>query len=183
MRYNGRLHTVEIGGVTRQLPLFKVAPNVTIAIFNMLGDTEVVESAARALSKQVPQEAEVLLVPEVKAIPLGHALSVHSGLPSVVARKIRKPYMENCLKTEVISITTGEPQILYLDGKDRALMKGKKVVLVDDVVSTGSTLEGLRGLVQQAEATVVGEMAVFTEGSEDQWPSVTALGHLPVFSD
>jgi adenine phosphoribosyltransferase len=183
MRYDGRLHTVTIGGVSRQLPLFQVAPKVTIAIFNMLGDTEIVESASQALCRRMPAEAEVLLVPEVKAVPLGHAISVHSGLPYVVVRKIRKPYMENCLEAEVISITTGEPQTLYLDGKDRALVEGKKVVLVDDVVSTGSTLKGLRGLARQAGARVVGEMAVFTEGEEGKWQNVIALGNLPVFTD
>lgn len=183
MSYNGRAHTVRIGNLTRDLPLFAVAPNVKIAIFNMLGDTEVVEEAVDLLAKQVPAEAEVILVPEVKAVPLGHALSVHTGLPYVVARKIRKPYMVNCLQVDVVSITTGEPQTLYIDGKDRPLLRDKRALLVDDVISTGSTLAGLRKLAAQAGAEVVAEMAVFTEGDADQWPDVIALGNLPIFAD
>ncbi len=183
MSYNGRVHTVRIGNLTRDLPLFAVAPNVKIAIFNMLGDTEVVEEAVSLLAKQVPTEAEVIVVPEVKAVPLGHALSVYSGLPYVVARKIRKPYMVNCLQVDVVSITTGEPQTLYIDGKDRPLLRDKRALLVDDVISTGSTLAGLRKLVEQAGAEVAAEMAVFTEGDADQWPDIIALGNLPIFAD
>jgi adenine phosphoribosyltransferase len=183
MSYDGRTHTVQIGSLTRDLPLFSVAPGVTIAIFNMLGDTNVVEESATLLAKRLPTEADVLVVPEVKAVPLGHALSVHTGLPVAMVRKIVKPYMANSLSVEVVSITTGAPQTLYLDGKDRHLVEGKNVVLVDDVVSTGSTFDGLRKLMDEADATIVGEMAVFTEGGDGDWPDVIALGHLPVFTD
>ncbi|NOZ28351.1 MAG: adenine phosphoribosyltransferase [Chloroflexi bacterium] len=178
-----KFYTVQVAGVTRHLPLFEVAPGVSIAIFNMLGDTEVVEAAATELAKRLPQDADTLLTPEVKSIPLAHALSVRMGIPYVVARKIRKPYMVNSLSVEVVSITTGKPQTLWLDGKDRSLIEGKKVILVDDVVSTGSTLEGMRKLVAEAGGTVVAEAAVFTEGDEDAWPNVIALGHLPVFKE
>ncbi len=183
MSYDGRHFQVQIGEVTRDLPLFQVAPAVNIAIFNMLGDTEIVETAARLLAQKMPPDADVLLVPEVKAVPLGHALSVASGLPLVIVRKIRKPYMVNCLETEVVSITTGEPQTLYIDGKDRSLIWKKRVLLVDDVISTGSTLKGLRSLAEAAGAQVAAEMAVFTEGSTDAWPHVIALGNLPIFTD
>lgn len=183
MSYDGRHFQVQIGEVTRDLPLFQVAPAVKIAIFNMLGDTEIVETAARLLAQKMPPDADVLLVPEVKAVPLGHALSVASGLPLVIVRKICKPYMVNCLETEVVSITTGEPQTLYIDGKDRSLIWKKRVLLVDDVISTGSTLKGLRSLAAAAGAQVVAEMAVFTEGSTDTWPHVIALGNLPIVPD
>lgn len=183
MSFDGRTYTVQIGDVTRELPIFAVAPNVKIAIFNMLGDTEIVEESVDLLAARVPANAEVILVPEVKAVPLGHALSVRSGLPYVVVRKIRKPYMLNCLETEVISITTGAPQTLFIDGKDRPLLNGKNALLVDDVISTGSTLRGMRKLVAAADAQVVGEMAVFTEGEEGQWSDIIALGNLPVFTD
>ena len=112
MSYDGRVHTVQIGDLTRDLPIFEVAPGVKIAIFNMLGDTAVVEMAATILAKRLPTTTDVFIVPEVKAIPLGHALSVQSGLPYVVARKVRKPYMVNCLEVEVLSITTGKPQAI-----------------------------------------------------------------------
>ena len=183
MSYDGRTYRVQIGDVVRDLPLFAVAPNLKIAIFNMLGDTDVVEEAVDLLADRIPEGTEVLVVPEVKAVPLGHALSVRSGLPYLVVRKIRKPYMLNCLETEVVSITTGAPQSLYIDGKDLHLLQNKKALLVDDVVSTGNTLEGLRKLVGEAGAEVVGEMAVFTEGEDGQWPGVIALGNLPVFTD
>lgn len=181
MSYDGRTYTVTLGNIRRELPIFAVAPNVKIAIFNMLGDTEVVEAAVSYLAERVPTSAEVLLVPEVKAIPLAHSLSMRSGLPYIVARKIRKPYMVDCLEAEVVSITTGQPQTLYVDGKDRPLLMGKKTLIVDDVISTGSTIEGLRRLVREANAEIVGEMAVFTEGDEGSWPNVIALGNLPVF--
>lgn len=183
MSYDGRVYTVQIGNVMRKLPIFEVAPGVKIAIFNMLGDTEVVEMAADVLATRMPAGAEVLVVPEVKAIPLAHALSVNSGLPYVVVRKVRKPYMVDCLETEVVSITTGAPQTLFVDGKDVHLVRNKRVVLVDDVISTGSTIRGLRQLMDQANATIIGEMAVFTEGSPEDWDGIIALGHLPIFTD
>lgn len=183
MSYDGRVHTVTIGELTRNFPLFEVAPGVKIAIFNMLGDTEIVETAARELAARLPAAIDALVVPEVKAVPLGHALSAHSQIPYVVVRKIRKPYMVNCLETEVVSITTGRPQTLYLDGKDRHLIEGKRVALVDDVISTGSTLRGLHQLMDEARAQVVAEVAVFTEGSPQEWAEVIALGNLPVFVD
>lgn len=183
MSYDGRFYSVQIGRLHRELPIFEVAPGVKIAIFNMLGDTEVVEEAANLLAERIPAEARALLVPEVKAVPLGHALSIRSGLPYVVARKVRKPYMADCLEAEVVSITTGRPQTLYIDGKDRPHLSDQEILLVDDVISTGSTLEGMRQLTNEAGARVCGEMAVFTEGEESAWKSIISLGNLPVFAD
>ena len=183
MSYDGRVYPVEIGGLKRELPLFEVAPNIKIAIFNMLGDTDIVERAADLLAAQVPANAEVIVTPEVKAVPLAHAVALRTDLPYVVARKIRKPYMVNCLDAEVLSITTGKPQTLYLDGKDRHLVEHKNSILVDDVISTGSTLRGLRQLMANANSPIVAEMAVFTEGNDADWSQVIALGHLPVFTD
>ena len=183
MSYDGRVYNVCIGHVERKLPLFEVAPGVKIAIFNMLGDTEMVEMAAELLSKRVPIDAQVIVAPEVKAVPLGHALAVRTGLPFVIVRKIKKPYMSDTLEVDVTSITTGVPQTLFLDGKDRPLVEGKKVLLLDDVISTGNTLHGLRMLMDSAGAQVVGAMAVFTEGKPSDWSEVTSLGNLPVFTD
>ena len=183
MSYDGRMHAVQIEGLTRNLPLFTVAPGVTIAIFNMLGDTEIVEASATGLAARMPASVDVLVVPEVKAVPLGQVLSARTGIPYLVVRKVRKPYMIDCIETEVVSITTGAPQTLYIDGKDRALIQGKNAALVDDVISTGSTLHGLRQLMAEAQAHIVAEMAVFTEGDASEWAGVLALGHLPVFTD
>lgn len=176
-------YTVQIAGLTRHFPLLEVAPGVRIALFNMLGDTEVVQVAAKALAQRLPAAAEVLVTPAEKSIPLAYELSVQTRLPYVVVRKECKPYMLDALSAEVVSITTGKPQILWLDGKDRALVRGKKVVLVDDVISTGSTLRALRDLMAKAEGQVIAEAAVFTEGDPHAWKDVIALGNLPVFLD
>jgi adenine phosphoribosyltransferase len=177
-------YRVTVAGLERQLPLFEVAPGVRIAVFNLLGDTEVAEASAEALLgmlKDVP--FDLLVTPEAKSIPLAHAMSVRAKKGYVVLRKVYKIYMGETLKTETVSITTGEPQTLYLDEKDRQLVRGHKVVLVDDVVSTGSTLDGMRKLMRLAGAEIAAEAAVFTEGDPDDWSEIRALGHLPVFTE
>jgi adenine phosphoribosyltransferase len=175
-------HTVQICGLTRHLPLFEVAPKVRIAIFNMLGDTEVVEAIADELAQRVPKDADALMTAEVKSIPLAHALSVRLKLPYIVARKTRKPYMVGATSVEVLSITTGAPQTLWLDGKDFSLVNGKRIILVDDVISTGSTLAGMHKLVESAGGAVVAEAAVFTESNDpEKWRHIIAIGNLPVF--
>ena len=105
---------------------------------------EVVEAIADELAERVPDDVDALMTAEVKSIPLAHALAVRMKLPYVVARKTRKPYMVGSISVEVLSITTGAPQTLWLDGKDRYLVNGKRILLVDDVISTGSTLAGMR---------------------------------------
>jgi adenine phosphoribosyltransferase len=178
------IYTVDICGLKRDLPLFRVGPGTRIAIFNMLGDTPVIEAVADTLAKRLPKGADTLMTAEVKSIPLAHALSVRMGIPYVIARKTRKPYMVGATSVEVTSITTGAPQTLWLDGKDQALVHGKKVILVDDVISTGSTLMGMRKLVDSAGGAVVAESAVFTEGNDpEKWRDIVAVGKLPVFCD
>ncbi len=177
-------HAVTIAGLARALPLFEVAPGLRIAVFNMLGDTEVVEACAAALAERLAGvDYELLVTPEAKSIPLAHALSAVTGKPYVVLRKTQKLYMGEALEAETVSITTGRPQTLLLDEKDRRLVHGKRVVLIDDVVSTGSTLEGMRKLMKLAGATIAAEAAVFTEGDPEAWSSILALGHLPLFRD
>jgi adenine phosphoribosyltransferase len=174
-------YSVDIAGVRRELRLMEVAPGVRIAVLNILGDTELTQAAARALAKQLPPNADYLVTAEAKSIPLAYALSVESGLPYIVLRKSYKPYMGDALAAETLSITTNKPQTLFLDEKDRAAIRGRHVVLLDDVISTGSTLQGMRLIMQKAGAEVVGEAAIFTEGDRAKWTSVIALGHLPVF--
>jgi adenine phosphoribosyltransferase len=174
---------VEIAGIKRQLPLFEVKPGLRIAVLNILGDTELVEAAAKALAQKLATlQYDLLVTAEAKSIPLIHALSVHTRKPYIVLRKAYKPYMGNALHAETLSITTGAPQTLYLDEKDSDLARSKKVVLVDDVISTGSTLQGMRLVLSKAEAEVVAEAAIFTEGERAQWQQIVALGHLPVFT-
>ncbi len=138
-------HRVEIEGVVRDLPLFEVAPNVRIAVFNLLGDTEIVEAAAAGLARRLEGTAtDVLVTAETKSVPLVYELARRTGKPWVILRKQYKPYMGETVTAETVSITTGHPQTLHLDEKDRPLVEGKGVVLVDDVISTGSTLDGMR---------------------------------------
>ena len=178
-----KTYTVDVAGVTRELPLFEVAPGVRIAILNILGDTELVKAAAGALSGKVAAlDADVLVTAETKSIPLVHELSATLDLPYVVPRKQYRPYMGDALAVETHSITTGAPQTLYLDEKDRKLLSGTRVVLVDDVISTGSTLEAMRTVVEEAGGTTVAETAVFTEGDKAKWADIIAVGHLPVFT-
>lgn len=177
------VYTVNIAGLTRDLPLFEVAPGVRIAIVNILGDTELVQMASRDLAmKLADHNPELLVTAEAKSIPLAHALSVVMDMPYIVLRKTYKPYMGDAIKAETLSITTGEAQTLFLDEKDRKLVAHRRVALIDDVISTGSTLQAMRLVMDKAGAEIVAEAALFTEGDRAKWRGVIALGHLPVFT-
>jgi adenine phosphoribosyltransferase len=178
-------YSIDIHGVKRDLPKFEIKPGVRIAILNILGDSELVQAAAKGLAaKLAEKQPDVLVTAEAKSIPLAHALSVEMNyLPYVVLRKSYKPYMGDALQSETLSITTGQPQTLYLDEKDRNLIKGKKVAIVDDVISTGSTLQGMRLIMQKAGAEIIAECAILTEGDRAQWHDILALGHLPGWVD
>jgi adenine phosphoribosyltransferase len=177
-------YSIEIAGVHRELPLFEIKPGFRIAILNILGDTELVQACAKALKEKLAAlDYDILVTAESKSIPLAHALSVETGKPYVILRKSYKPYMGKALQAETLSITTGEPQTLYLDEKDRHLMEGRNVLIVDDVISTGSTLQGMTLLLQKANAHIVAESAILTEGERAKWGKIISLGHLPVFTD
>lgn len=171
-------HTVRIGKLERELQIVDVGA-VSVALLNLLGDTELTEEAAAELAKCMPEGIETLVTPEVKAVPLTHALSRITGIPYVVARKTEKPYMVGAVKRTVLSITTGKPQDLVIDGSDIPRIEGKRVAIVDDVVSTGGTLEGLRELLREIGGEVVATLVVFTEGESRD--DVVSLGHLPLF--
>ena len=178
------VYKVNVAGIERDLPLFEVAPGVRIAIVNILGDNELVASAARELAvKLASHNPEVLVTAEAKSIPLVYALSTEMELPYIVLRKNYKPYMGNAVSAETLSITTGKPQTLFLDEKDLRLIENRRVALIDDVISTGSTLQAMRLVTDKAGAEVVAEGAIFTEGDRAKWTRVEALGHLPVFVD
>ncbi len=175
---------IDIAGIHRELALFEVKPGLRIAILNILGDTELVEACAIDLAKKLDEiEYAVLVTAEAKSIPLAHALSVATGKKYVILRKSYKPYMGEAIKSETLSITTGEPQTLYLDEKDRELVRDNPVVIVDDVISTGSTLQGMRMILEKAGAEIAAEAAILTEGERAKWSDIISLGHLPVFSD
>ena len=176
--------SVEVAGITRDLPLMEIKPGVRIAILNILGDYEFVNAASAELAERLAgKKIDVLVTAEAKSIPLAHALSTHMKLPYVVLRKSHKPYMGDALQSETLSITTGKPQTLFLDAKDRRLVEGRRIAIIDDVISTGSTLQGMRLIMDKAGARVVAEAAIFTEGDRAQWYDIVALGHLPVWVD
>ena len=142
------------------------------------------QACGKALAEKLAHlDYDILATAEAKSIPLAYALSVETKKPYIVLRKSYKPYMGDAIQAETLSITTGQPQTLILDEKDRNLVNGKKVVIVDDVISTGSTLQGMRMIMDKAGAKVVAETAILTEGEKSQWLQIIALGHLPIFTD
>ncbi len=179
---NREIYPIEIAGVKRDLRLFEVKPGLRIAILNILGDIELVTACATALAEKLADiPYDVILTAEAKSIPIAHELAKVTQKPYVVLRKEYKPYMGEALKAETLSITTGKTQNLYLDEKDIELLKGKLVVLLDDVISTGSTLQGMHLIAEKAGGKVSAEAAILTEGDRAEWRQVVALGHLPIF--
>lgn len=179
-----KTYSIEIAGVKRELRLFEIKPGLRIAILNILGDTELVQACARGLAEKIKgMEYDLIMTAEAKSIPIAHALSVETNKPYIVLRKTYKPYMGDAIQAETLSITTGQPQVLILDEKDIDVIKGKNVLIVDDVISTGSTLQGMRMVLDKAGAKVAGEAAILTEGDRAQWMHIHSLGHLPLFTD
>jgi len=178
------VYPIQIGGVKRDLRLFEIKPGLKIAIINILGDTELVQVCAQELAKKMNSaKFDVLVTAEAKSIPLVHALSVIIEKPYIVLRKSYKIYMGDAIQAETTSITTGKPQTLILDEKDIPILNGKRAAIVDDVISTGSTLHGMLEIIEKAGAQVTLKAAIFTEGDDGEWSDVIALGHLPVFTD
>lgn len=188
---DGQSYELTIAGLRRDLPIVEVAPGVRIAAFVMLGDVELVEACARALAERLQAicgaslrgpDAPALVGPEAKVVPLLHSLAARLGHPRyVVCRKSVKGYMHHPVETDVRSITTAGTQRLVLDGPDAQWLRGRDVILVDDVVSTGGTLQALQALMGQVGARSVARVAALVEG--DGVPGVEALGRLPVWRD
>ncbi|SFP45540.1 phosphoribosyltransferase family protein [Salibacterium halotolerans] len=174
-------YTLQVAGLTRELPVMQVSPEVSIASFVILGDTEMVTAAAPLLAQQLP-EVDVLVTAEAKGIPFVHELSKQLGMSRyVVARKSVKPYMTTPLISSAASITTQKEQQLVLDEMDAAFLKGKRAALIDDVISTGESLQALETLVHQAGARVKTKAAILAEGNADQLNDIVFLEKLPVF--
>ncbi len=177
-------YDIEIAGIKRSLRLFEIKPGLRIAILNILGDTELVQACAKALRQKLEQlEFDLIVTAEAKSIPLAYALSVETRKPYIILRKAYKPYMGAALIAETLSITTGEPQTLIMDEKDQEDVRGKSALIVDDVISTGSTLQGMRMIMEKAGAKIVAEAAILTEGERARWEHIISLGHLPLFTD
>jgi adenine phosphoribosyltransferase len=177
------LYELNLCGLSRSLRKVRVAPALSIASFVMLGDTEMIERCADALVERLPREGlDMLVCPEAKGIPLTHAVARRLGLNYVVARKSVKSYMENPQVEEVRSITTQGVQTVVLDGIDADLLKGKRVGVIDDVVSTGGSLKSLEALLRRVGCDVAFRAAVLLEeGGFDG--ELIYLERLPVFRD
>ncbi len=177
-----RFHELKIAGCTRQLPILNLSDTEAIAAFVMLGDVELTESCAKALLPKVPKETEIIVTAETKGIPLAEELSRLLGLPRyVTARKSVKAYMENPLCVEDLSITTKGKQHLYIMREDVERIQGRKVLLLDDVISKGGSMKALRGLAEAAGGIVVGEAAAVAEGAAAQRTDIIFLASIPLF--
>lgn len=174
-------YKMNIAGVDRALPLCPLNEKLQIGAFVMFGDVELTVACAKALLGKAP-EYDVIITAESKGIPLAYEMArQRGGERYLLARKAPKLYMRDVIKCEVQSITTVAKQVLYLDGYDAEYMKGKRVLVVDDVISTGESLNALVKLVEQAGGNVVGQMAVLAEGDAADRKDIIFLEKLPLF--
>ena len=174
-------YRIKVAGVERDLPLCPISDTLNIAAFILFGDVELTEACSEALARIAP-EHDVMLTAESKGIPLIHSMARILGENRyILARKSVKLYMSDVVKCETQSITTAAKQTLYLDGKDAEFMKGKRVLIVDDVISTGGSLLSLENLVMQAGGTIVGKMTILAEGEAADRKDITYLEKLPLF--
>ncbi|MBO4852213.1 MAG: adenine phosphoribosyltransferase [Schwartzia sp.] len=177
-----RFHELKIAGCTRQLPILNLSDTQAIAAFVMLGDVELVENCAKALLPKVPKETEIIMTAETKGIPLAASLSRLLGFNwYITARKSVKAYMEHPLGVEDESITTLGSQKLYIMDEDMKRIKGKKVLLLDDVISRGGSMKALRKLAEAAGGIVIGEAAAVAEGAAAQRTDIIFLASMPLF--
>lgn len=176
-----RFYELHLAGLTRQLPLCPVSEELTIASFVMLGDVQIVEACADELVKKVPAGVEYIVCPEAKAIPLAHAMALRMGIPYVVLRKRLKAYMVDPIVVEVQSITTAGKQTLILDGTDAKKLEHKKVLILDDVVSTGGSLHAVEQVLAHTSCQVVAKAAPLLEEGGYDGKDLIYLGILPVF--
>ena len=175
------VYRMNVAGVERDLPICKVTDRLYIAGFVVFGDQELTVACAKALLEKAP-EYDYIITAEAKGIPLAHEMARQTGAPKYfLARKAPKLYMTGVFSSTVKSITTEKEQTLYLDTADAELMKGKKILIVDDVISTGESLRALEVLVEKAGGIIVGKMAVLAEGDAQDRPDIIYLEKLPLF--
>ena len=174
-------YNMTIGGVEHALPICKLNDDLAIGAFVIFGSVELTCACAKALLEKMP-ECDYMIAPEAKAIPLIHEMARQSGRNDyLLVRKNKKAYMQSVFEVEVQSITTAGTQKLYMDGADAAKMKGKRVVILDDVISTGESLRAVEELVVKAGGIVVGRMAVLAEGDAAKRDDIIFLEPLPLF--
>ena len=175
-------HTMTIAGLERDLPLCRLTDDLYIGAFVIFGDAPLTVACAAELLKKAP-EYDYLITAEAKGIPLAHEMArQHGDADYFIARKHTKLYMTSVFESSVRSITTDAEQHLYLDGKDAEKLKGKKILIVDDVISTGESLRALEVLVEKAGGIICGKMAILAEGDAQERPDLIYLEKLPVFN-
>ena len=175
-----KTYTLHVSGLTRELPICPVSDTLDIAAFIMLGDVELTRATARDLLAKCP-DFDVLLTAECKGIPLAYEMSRQSGKRYILARKSKKLYMQDGIEITIKeSITTGEIQKLYLSRHDADLLKGKRVGIIDDVVSTGNSLHGLEELVAKAGGTIAKKAFVLAEGDAAYRKDIVYLAKIPL---
>ena len=175
------VYRLKVAGIERDLPLCPIGENLNIGAFVLFGDVELTEKCSAELLAKAP-EHDVIVTAESKGIPLAYEMCRLSGKNRyILARKSVKLYMKDVVKCETQSITTSAKQTLYIDGDDAEFMKGKKVLIVDDVISTGGSLLSLENLVEQAGGIIVGKMTVLAEGDATERDDIIYLEKLPLF--
>ncbi len=175
-------YTIKVAGVERNLPICPVTDDLYIAGFVIFGDPELTVACARDLLAKAP-EYDYILTAEAKGIPLAHEMARQAGDEKyILARKAPKLYMKDIFEVDVRSITTAVDQKLYLDGADAELMKGKRILLVDDVITTGKSLHAMEVLVEKAGGIVCGRMAILAEGPARKRDDLIYLEPLPLFN-
>ncbi len=173
-------YKIKIAGIERELTLYPVSDKLDIAAFIMFSDVEITVASAEALLGKV-QEFDVIVTAEAKGIPLAYEMARQSGKPYVVLRKSTKVYMRNSLEVEVKSITTDKKQMLYLGEEDAAKLRGKRVLIVDDVVSTGESILAIEKICEMAGGEVCARAAVLAEGDAKDRDDIVYLEELPLF--
>jgi len=171
-------YPITIGGVTRHVPLIEPLPGRRIPLVEFLGDPELVRAAAEALKPLVPKDTEVLFTTGTSPIPLTHVLAEEMDLPYVVARRRRRPYMEDPIIQEVETLTLGVGEVLWLDRRFAEKLLNQKVTLISDVVSSGETMKAMEKVVLRAGGHVVARIAVFRQGTPGL--EVLTVAELPV---
>ena len=176
------VYHMTVAGLERDLPICKISDDLYIGAFVIFGDQELTVAAARELLKKAP-EYDYLITAEAKGIPLIHEMArQHGDKKYMLARKGAKLYMTGVFESTVHSITTAKEQRLYLDTADAALMEGKRILIVDDVISTGESLTALEALVEKAGGKIIGRMAILAEGDAQDRGDIIYLEKLPLFN-
>ena len=177
-----KTYHMTIAGLERNLPIFSIGGGSAIAAFILFGDVEITVASATELLKKVP-DFDVILTPEAKSIPLAYEMARQSGKSYIVARKGTKVYMANPLEVTVHSITTNREQHLYLGEQDAELLHGKRVLIVDDVISTGESLAAVRKLVEESGGIEAASCAVLAEGGAAERHDIVYLEPLPILEE